>query len=423
MIQDVCSRDEISGRASLPSLNKARGSKDPDNPDTCPGLIMSNGKVWQEQRRFCLQALRDLGYGKKGMEEHVMDEVGELQKFLESTGGQPIDTRNRFNIIVVNALWTVMTGERLSPEDPKLPNLLSLLDQLIREVDNPLLSLVKNSLAWVWVTKQLGLPPPTNVFDEIIKFMQEIIRPNRKSYQDDSVRNLIDHFIRMSKKQEVSREQMSFVGEDGELNLQSLLLDLFVAGSESTSNSLNWAMLFLLLNPGVQERIHKELDEAIGPGMQPCYDDRIKTPYTEAVIHEVMRLGNLTDRGVPHVVTKDCYLNSGHFLPRGTIVFCWTTPVHMDPKHFLQPHKFDPTRFIDDNGKFKPHPRLIPFGLGKRRCLGEALAKVQMYDFFTGVMVKFRVEKANPQEELSTVPIEGATMTPQPFKLKFIPRH
>ena len=94
-----------------------------------------------------------------------------------------------------------------------------------------------------------------------------------------------------------------------------------------------------------------------------------------------------------------------------------------DPEHFPSPYKFDPTRYIDGEGKFVPHPRVIPFGLGKRRCLGETLARIELYMFFTGILSRFNVVKANPGDVLNTEPIYGTTQSPRPYKLRFLSRH
>ena len=90
------------------------------NGQSAPGVLNSNGETWSEQRRYSLHSLRDLGFGKSGMEVLIADEVNELCKQLESYGGQPTDVRNEFNIAILNALWTILTNERLAYGDPKL---------------------------------------------------------------------------------------------------------------------------------------------------------------------------------------------------------------------------------------------------------------------------------------------------------------
>ncbi len=422
LIQEVGSREDLSGRIVPTFVAMHRGSPDPNDFTKTPGVIASSGRLWQEQRRFSLHALRDLGYGKNGTEELVLEEVEEMCLLLEGTQGEPLDVRNKFNVFVVNALWRISTGERLKHDDPRLVQLVSTIDNFMRELGNPVLPMLSGNKFLIDLLSNLKVLALGKAFKDVRTFIEGAVGPIKSSYQEDSTRNFVDKYIKMVKEQERSNEQKSFLGDQGELNLRNVLVDFFVAGSETTSSTLLWGMLYLMLNPDIQDKVHKELDEVIGKGIQPKIADRNRTPYTEAVLLEIQRLGNITDRALPHRAVQDCYLSSGHFVPKDSMVFVWLGAVMSDPKEFPNPAKFDPTRYLDDNGSFQAHPRVVPFGLGKRRCLGEALAKMQLYLFFTGLMTRFRVEKSHPEDDLTLQPIEGGVMTPQPFKLRFISR-
>lgn len=91
------------------------------------GIIFSSGKTWQEQRRFTLRHLRDFGFGTKSMESIVHIEIQELIERFKETAGIPINTMNQFNIAVVNALWTIISGERFSHDDTKLNDIIKLI--------------------------------------------------------------------------------------------------------------------------------------------------------------------------------------------------------------------------------------------------------------------------------------------------------
>ncbi len=94
-----------------------------------------------------------------------------------------------------------------------------------------------------------------------------------------------------------------------------------------------------------------------------------------------------------------------------------------DEAQFSDPYTFKPERFIDkETGKFRPHPRVIPFGLGKRRCLGEKLARESVFCFFATLLQHFSLEKADKTAELSTEPVVGLTLSPKYFEVKMIPR-
>uniref|UniRef100_A0A8C8TD51 Cytochrome P450 2J3-like n=1 Tax=Peromyscus maniculatus bairdii TaxID=230844 RepID=A0A8C8TD51_PERMB len=101
-------------------------------------------------------------------------------------------------------------------------------------------------------------------------------------------------------------------------NEESLIcstLDLFLAGTETTSTTLRWALLYMALNPEVQEKVQAEIDRVIGQEKQPSLADRDSMPYTNAVVHEVLRMGNIIPLNVPREVTVDTTL-AGFHLPK-----------------------------------------------------------------------------------------------------------
>ncbi len=155
-------------------------------------------------------------------------------------------------------------------------------------------------------------------------------------------------------------------------NLTSVITEFFLAGMDTTSSTLAWGMLYMILNPRIQDKVQKELDEVTGCQRLPNIQDRQKTPYVEAVIHECQRLANV----VPSVCHATSTSGSGnldngkYLIPAGTRVNCNFAAVMMDPENFPNPEKFDPERYLTPEGYFHLHPKVIPFGIGKRRCIG-----------------------------------------------------
>ena len=236
-----------------------------------------------------------------------------------------------------------------------------------------------------------------------------MIDEHEESFQEEFHRDLIDAYI--SKMREIG-------SVFNRLNLKNIIYDLFFAGSDTASNTLNWGMLYMATHPQIQTKIQTELDNANG---KLTWANRRKTPYTEAAIHEVQRCADIIPTSIIHMATQDVEIG-GYFLPAGTQVACNIGSVLKDPKIFPDPESFKPDRFINAQGDFVADPHVIPFGLGKRRCLGEALAKVELYLFFTGILHKFRVEKRN-EDILSLEPIIGVVNKPKPFKVRFVPRN
>lgn len=94
----------------------------------------------------------------------------------------------------------------------------------------------------------------------------------------------------------------------------------------------------------------------------------------------------------------------------------------MDPKLWDEPNKFNPSRFIDETGKIIRPEFFMPFGVGRRMCLGDVLARMEMFMFFGSIMHQFDVQMEEGAAPPSLEGTVGATIAPKAFRVKFIPR-
>ncbi len=381
-----------------------------------PGIIFSSGQNWIEQRRDTLHTLRNLGLGKNSMDERVAEHAEELCNFLETTKGKPIDMRKEFDISILNALWVITSGERLSMTSTRLRELIDMVDLIFK---------ASTSKKIMYLEFFMPLLAKFNLgnFDKLKELVEETLQEHEKTYQEESMRDFIDYYLKEMNKTSAGNESSGFKGYDGKANLISILLDLFVAGAATTSTILYWAMFFMVKYPEIQKKIQDEVDLVTGRSRMPTYWDRYNTPYTEAVMHEILRMGNIVPLGVPRYTYQGFSLADGkYYIPPETTVLFNLGAIMLDPENFPEPTKFDPDRHLSLDGKFVPHPKVIPFSLGKRRCLGETLAKMEFYVFLATILSKFDLVKERDNDELCYNPIQGIVCTPAPFKMKFIPR-
>lgn len=204
-----------------------------------------------------------------------------------------------------------------------------------------------------------------------------------------------------------------------EENLICSTLDLFFAGTETTSTTLRWGLLYMALYPEVQEKVQAEIDRVLGQSQQPSTAARESMPYTNAVIHEVQRMGNIIPLNVPREVAVDTTL-AGYHLPKGTTVLINLTALHRDPAEWATPDTFNPEHFLE-NGKFKKREAFLPFSIGKRACLGEQLARTELFVFFTSLLQKFSFRPPD-NEKLSLKFRVGLTLSPVTSRICAVPR-
>ena len=203
-------------------------------------------------------------------------------------------------------------------------------------------------------------------------------------------------------------------------NLTGALFDMWVAGQETTSSTLGWGCIYLVNRPEIQKKLQDELDRVIGSDRLVTIEDKTRLPYLNAVITEVQRTANILPHNVYHRVTKDVTIN-GYFIPKDTVVVDQISCVLYDEKLFPKPFEFIPERHLDENKEFKLHPALIPFGVGKRTCLGEGLARMELFLFMSNIFHKFRLipDERYPVSEVRKV---AGTVHPPKFVCKLVAR-
>ncbi|XP_023262290.1 cytochrome P450 2J2-like, partial [Seriola lalandi dorsalis] len=206
-------------------------------------------------------------------------------------------------------------------------------------------------------------------------------------------------------------------------NTETLLvctLDLIEAGTETAATTLRWALLYMIHYPEIQKKVQEEIDRVIGQSRHPTMADRPNLPYTEAVIHEVQRMGNIVPLGFPKMASKDATLG-GYFIPKGTAVVTILASVLFDKNEWATPDNFNPEHFLDSEGQFRRRNAFLPFSAGKRVCLGEHLAKMELFLFFASLLQRFTFSPA-PGEMPSLEGVLGFTHSPEEFKMLAIPR-
>lgn len=142
-----------------------------------------------------------------------------------------------------------------------------------------------------------------------------------------------------------------------------MILDLFLGGVETVSNTLTWGIVFMIRNPDVQAKVQKEIDDVTALERRPQMSDKARMPFTTATLLEIQRCANISAVGVPHIATEDITI-AGYEIPKGTRVLYHIHYMLIDPRYWKEPTKFDPSNFLDDDGHVLKRDAMMPFGIG-----------------------------------------------------------
>ena len=353
------------------------------------GLIISEGEEWKEQRRFAIRHLRDFGFGKSSMEDIIREEFLDIADSLRSVDGLEVETKQLFNLNVVNVLWRMMTGSRFDLKDRVERERLGKMEEVFANFAPTNPSLVMATMLPKFLARMFG-GALVRQMQEFFAFFNELYAQHERTFDPSQMRDFIDVYL--SERKRVTAENLthsSFYGEHGRLSYVNTMFDLFLAGSETTSTYLRFLLLYMINYPSVQTRAQGELDRAVGRDRLPSLQDKRDLPYVEALVDEVHRHATIALFGVNHVPMHETSFGGYTLTERDFITPC-LYEIHHDPRNFDDPESFRPERFLDPrDGSFVPHPAVIPFGVGKRDCLGKSLAKAEVFLFSSCLLHQF----------------------------------
>ncbi|XP_020363305.1 cytochrome P450 2M1-like [Oncorhynchus kisutch] len=359
------------------------------------GVGSSNGQRWKTLRNFSLTSLKNLGIGCRSLEERVQEEAKSLVKAFSEYGDSTVNPKELLFHTIINLFWSIVLGRRFEYNDPEF--------QIFYKPVYTYFDMLKSKVSMLYNISPRIVECFPGKHQELFKAIDKAkayirLEADRrlKSLDTSNPQDYFDVFlVKMLEEKDQPGTEFNYD------NLFPCVWDLFAASTETLSSTLSHACLMMIKYPDIQEKVQKEIDEAIGSNRVPTADDRHKMPYTDAVIHEIQRSMCLAPTAVPHQMTRDTTFHNYH-IPKGTTVFPLLSSVLFDPKLFKKPDEFDPENFLDENGRFKENNGFLAFGLGKRSCLGDGMGipRMVLFLFFTSLLQRFTFRGTKPPEEI-----------------------
>ena len=378
------------------------------------GITNSKGPLWKNQRQFTHRRLQEFGFGKSSFESKILKEVECFINLLKKKDGQATDFRKYIYASVANVIFSIVCGKRHDYDDEQFQQLLTDTEETIKHFLK--ISVLLGSFPFLRYLPgdPLRLKPMRANRDRWAEYYRNLYEEHVKNLDENDPKDFFDMFIL-----EMSKKDNPYFTVD---QLSGVARDLFRAGAETTTTAIHWAVLYLLKYGDIKTRLQLDIDNIISGNRAPRLEDKAKLTYVEAFIMEVLRCANIAPLAVPHAVTNDDIVFHGYKIPKDTPIIFNLDSVLKDADIFKNPLQFNPERFIDDDGNVFRPKEYIPFGIGRRNCLGEAVAKMELFLFMTAIIKQFDFVLPDDQSEPDLEGDLGIIHAPKPFKVRAIQR-
>ncbi|KAM9329525.1 cytochrome P450 2U1 [Gastrophryne carolinensis] len=394
----------FSDRPSVPLVNIITKRK---------GVVFAKyGPIWRQQRRFSHSTLRHFGLGKLSLEPIITEEFKYVKAEMLAHGEKGFSPLQIINNAVSNVICSISFGKRFDYEDKEFKTMLRFMSRGL-EISLNSEAILTNVCSWLYYLPFGPFKELRDIVIDVTAFLKRIIEEHRVTLDPENPRDFIDMYLIQINKEQKTQPNTSFDTE----YLFYIIGDLFVAGTDTTSNTILWSLLYMCHHPDVQKKVQAEIDVVVGRDRPPSLTDKTAMPFTEATIMEIQRMTVVVPLSVPHMASESTVFQ-GYNIPKGSVVIANLWAVHRDPKVWEKPNDFNPSRFLDEHGQILKKEAFIPFGIGRRVCMGEQLAKMEVFLIFVSLLQSFSFSFADESFMPTFEGRFGLTLAPYPFDVK-----
>ena len=341
-------------------------------------MISSYGRTWKESRRavgFCLHDFKTMEHLIKDQVDLTIEAIERKSSKVKSISCDDL----LFAEPLVASIWSVITKSPMKIDQNK--KLSQDIYDFAQEFLSPLVQVVQHNRALFYFSETIGLSHQSKLHKKIENYIKEVVFDSKNKTEEESTMN--------------------------DQNLLWIYSELLLVGSYSLWVHLQWGLICLIKNPKWQTILRKESKQE-------------SMPLTEAFVSEVLRTFVVESKGLSYpMLTTDDIKIQNYFLPKGTVIMHMLSEVMQDPKSFPDSKKFDPDRFVSnraDGPEYTSHPRLIPFGVGKRKCIAENVARMILRSFLSNLVERFEISS---NEDIKFGFNDAAIAKPNTFNVFF----
>ncbi|KAG4933105.1 hypothetical protein JHK87_047107 [Glycine soja] len=344
------------------------------------------GPEWRMLRKVCVL---------KMLSNATLDSVYDLRRnemrktvsYLYGRVGSAVNVGEQVFLTVMNVITNMMWGGAV--EGAERESMGAEFRELVAEI-----------------TQLLGKPNVSDFFPGLARFDLQGVEKQMHALVarfDGMFERMIDRRTKVEGQDGESREMKDFLqfllklkDEAGDsktpltiIHVKALLMDMVTGGTDTSSNTIEFAMAEMMHNPEIMKRVQEELEVVVGKDNMVEESHIHKLSYLQAVMKETLRLHPVLPLLIPHCPSETTNVG-GYRIPKGSQVFLNVWAIHRDPSIWENPLKFDPTRFLDAKWDFSGNDfNYFPFGSGRRICAGIAMAERTVLYFLATLLHLF----------------------------------
>ncbi|WP_054951375.1 cytochrome P450 [Numidum massiliense] len=353
------------------------------------GLLTSEGEAHMRQRRLMAPAFarKHIGTYADTMVNYASQEIAAWQD------GEERDINRAMMEITLSVITETMFGTQISQG----------FRQVAEAIEMGMRYITERARAIVYLPEEIPTPKSKKFHEAITglnKVIYEIIEERRQHPELNERGDLLATLLR-------ARDEDDGSGMTDE-QVRDQVFTIFMAGHETTANTLSWVFYLLAKHPEIVEKLEREVDDVL-QGRLPTLDDYDKLTYVQHVISETLRLYPAAWK-ISREVVSTVEIGSHQFVP-GEILLMSQYVMHRNPRFYDDPADFRPERFAGDMLKRIPKFAYFPFGGGARICIGNHFALLEAALVLATIVQKFRLSLPEDRQEVKPEPL--ITLRPQ----------